>query len=191
MNEQISALADNEFAVEDAANLITAMQRSGSAAEAWEHCHLIGDVMRGADVLSPKFKQSLMDKIDLEPTVLSPNAAETHQNKIHQNEPQQLLKSANAKLPIAWSIAASFAAVIVVGWMVLQLQVPSDASSTMVAQSSASSVFASPIIASAESMAQAAVGVADASVPEEYLLAHQASAPTASSYYIQSASYSK
>lgn len=160
MNEQISALLDDEIAVEDAAHLISAVQSNRQAAEAWSQYHLIGDAMRGTVMFSTDFKQNLMQKIDLEATVLSPNAALTN---VSSDVKQHIL--AKSKLPVAWSIAASFAAVMVVGWMVMHQQTQSSNELTPV------------------EVAQ--------SIPAEYLMAHQASAPSPSSYYIQSVNYAE
>lgn len=84
MNEQISALIDDEIALEDAAHLMAALQANSGAAQAWSHYHLIGDAMRGTEALSPNFKHNLMQKIELEPTVLSPNAAQFNQNDVEK-----------------------------------------------------------------------------------------------------------
>lgn len=156
MNEQISALTDEEIAIEDAAHLITAVQSSRQAADAWSQYHLIGDAMRGAASFSPDFKQNLMQKIELEATVLSPNATLDSRNYELKQK---------GKVPATWSISASFAAVIVVGWVVMHQQTQSgnELAPVEVAQS----------------------------IPAEYLTAHQASVPSASSYYIQSVSYSE
>ncbi|MDP1596795.1 MAG: sigma-E factor negative regulatory protein [Methylotenera sp.] len=162
MTEQISALMDDELAIEDAAHIFTSMQSNQPAADAWRQYHLIGDVMRGGATLSPYFKQNLMQKLELEPTVLSPNAIQAKVSKVDQ------LKN---KLPATWSIAASFAAVMVVGWMAMQVQTQPNNELAPVA------------VAEIEPVDQA--------IPVEYLIAHQASAPSASSYYIQSASYSE
>jgi sigma-E factor negative regulatory protein RseA len=70
-----------------------------------------------------------------------------------------------AKTSAAWSIAASVAAVMFVGWVVLQQQVHNN-------------VNAAP--------AQIAQNVAS-----EYVLAHQSMAPSSTAYYIQPASYSE
>jgi sigma-E factor negative regulatory protein RseA len=160
MNEQISALIDDEIAVDDAGHLITAVQSNKQAAEAWGQYHLIGDAMRGASVFNPDFKQNLMHKIDSEATVLSPNAALA--NRVAEPKQQTGVKG---KIATGWSIAASFAAVMVVGWMVMHQQTQSgnELAPVEVAQS----------------------------IPAEYLTAHQASAPSASSYYIQSVSYAE
>lgn len=186
MTEQISALADDEIALEDADHLMASMQPNSHAAEAWSQYHLIGDVMRGANTLSPKFKQNLMAKLDLEPTVLSPNAALVNEAKAFDDS-DQLSQARNnmqgieakSKLPVTWSIAASFAAVMVVGWVVLQTQVSNQAAPIMVAQVSLPQETPTLPVANEQD------------IPDEYLMAHQASAPSASSYYIQSASYTE
>jgi sigma-E factor negative regulatory protein RseA len=81
--------------------------------------------------------------------------------------------------PVVWPVAASFAAVMVVGWMVLQNQVGNQAAPTMVAQ------------AAPPQEAVTLPAASEQGVPAEYLMAHQASAPSVSSYYIQSASYTE
>lgn len=161
MNEQISALLDDEIAVEDAAHIITATQLSKQAAEAWSQYHLIGDAMRGNAVLSRQFKQNLMQKIEMEATVLSPNAALV--NRVAEVKHR-------SKISATWSIAASFAAVMMVGWLVLHQQAQNGRE-------------LAPIeVAQAVSTKESAI---DQGIPAEYLSAHQASAPSASSYYIQ------
>ncbi len=165
MNEQISALLDDEIALEDAAHIINAVLKNKDAAQAWSQYHLIGDAMRGNAVLSQQFKQNLMQKIKIEPTVLSPNTALADQIS-H-------VKHAN-KLPASWAIAASFAAVMVVGFMLLNQQTHSG------------NEFVAREVAQADVSKDVA---ADEGIPAEYLNAHQASAPSASAYYIQTVSY--
>jgi sigma-E factor negative regulatory protein RseA len=159
MNEQISALIDDEIAVHDAAHLITSVQSNKQANEAWSHYHLIGDAMRGSTIFSPEFKHNLMRKLDTEATVLSPNAA-LAADKIVNSRP-----TLRNQIPTSWSIAASCAAVMVVGWMAInqQTQTGNELAPVEVAQT----------------------------IPAEYLMAHQSSVPTASTYYIQSVNYSE
>jgi sigma-E factor negative regulatory protein RseA len=178
MTEQISALADDEVALEEAEHLMASMHSNSPAAEVWSQYHLIGDVMRGATALHPNFKQNLMAKIELEPTVLSPNAALINQSSVFQKTGET-----NIKMPVAWSIAASFAAVMVVGWIVLQTQVTNNFAPIEVAQVVTTPATSSLLVSTEQA--------AEHAIPAEYLMAHQASAPTASSYYIQSASYSE
>lgn len=166
MSEQISALMDDEIAVEDAAHLIASMQSSRLAAESWSSYHLIGDAMRGDSVLSKNFKQDLMSKLDQEPTVLAPKSA--LELTLGNVEKVAELKE---KLPVKWSIAASLAAVMAVSWMAMQQIQPANEIARME-------------VAKAEIVEQAVI-------PAEYLAAHQFSAPSASSYYIQSVSYAE
>jgi sigma-E factor negative regulatory protein RseA len=118
--------------------------------------------MRGEALFNKDFKQNLMQMIELEPTVLAPQAAQYNSQKFAE------LKD---KLPVKWSIAASFAAVMVVGWMALQQQVQPETGAPM--------------------MEMAELEVVEQSIPNEYLTAHQASAPSTSSYYIQSVNYAE
>jgi len=161
MSEQISALMDGEIAVEDAGHLMSSLQSSRQTAEAWSQYHLIGDAMRGNRMLSKDFKHNLMHKIDMEPTVLAPKSLQVNAEKVAE------IKD---RLPARWAIAASFAAVMAVGWMAMQQVQPGSALPTI-------------------EMAKA--DVAEQTIPNEYMAAHQSSAPSASSYYIQSVSYTE
>lgn len=77
----------------------------------------------------------------------------------------QKAKKRRVKTPVFWSVAASAAAVMFVGMMVFELQL-------------------------GESEELTPVEIAQ-SLPIEYLQAHQSLAPSGSSYYIQSASYTE
>lgn len=163
MSEQISALMDDEIAIEDAEHLISSIHTSRQASQTWHQYHLIGDAMRGDVALGASFKQKLMQKIEQEPTVLAPSASKVASRK----KTTEVLKD---KLPASWSIAASVAAVMVVGWLTLQQQTqPNPAAALEVAQ----------------------VTTTNESIPNEYLMAHQSLAPSTSSYYIQPVNYSE
>jgi sigma-E factor negative regulatory protein RseA len=101
------------------------------------------------------FTEQVMQVLDSEPTVLSFNKNEV--SKVTQ------LKRKLAKTSKFWSIAASVAAVMFVGLMLLQqhLSQPETMAPVEIAQN----------------------------LPVEYLEAHQAAAPSSSSYYIQTASF--
>ena len=148
MKDQISALMDDELDLDDSAHLFTALKNDEELCHCWFSYHLIGDAMRGTSIFKPDFSQRLMQKLETEPTVLAPH------NK------RKLLQR-----PALWSAAASVAAVMFVGWMVLQQQSHSgaDLSAPQIAQN----------------------------VPSEYLLAHQALSPSSSAYYIQPAAYTE
>lgn len=162
MSEQISALMDDEIELEDALHVVASLQSSRHNAEAWSCYHLIGDAMRGNALLGADFKHNLMLKIEQEPTVLAPNAIQTNGEKV---------AGFKDKLPATWSIAASFAAVMVVGWMAMHQQVQSD------------NVMPAMEVAQVDTVEQA--------IPSEYLMAHRSSVPSTSSYYIQTVNYAQ
>jgi sigma-E factor negative regulatory protein RseA len=93
-----------------------------------------------------------MHKLEAEPTVLSP---------------RKTIKS--SRISPAWSVAASVAAVMFVGWMVMQQQVQNN---------------------SGLSTVEVAKADIEKNIPTEYLLAHQSYAPS-NSAYIQPAAYSE
>lgn len=150
MKEQISALMDDELSPDGLEYLFTAVKSDNQIGECWTTYHLIGDVMRGNPLCSPDFKKRLMQKLEAEPVVLAPRNIRRERK------------------PMLWSVAASAAAVLFVGWVVLQQQVPGD--------------NATPAVAVAQN---------SPNIPSEYLYAHQAVAPSSSSYFIQPAAYSE
>lgn len=97
----------------------------------------------------------------MEPTVLAPKSLQVNAEKSSE---------VKDRLPARWAIAASFAAVMAVGWMAMQQVQPGSAVPAIE-------------MAKAEAVEQA--------IPNEYMAAHQSSAPSASSYYIQSVSYTE
>ena len=199
MNEQLSALMDDEIAVEDAAHIVTMLHAQKAAAEAWQQYHLIGDAMRGNSLLSADFKMNLMKKLDAEPTVLAPNATKA-----------KLMSETKTALPAKWSMAASFAAVLVVGYMAMQSFTAADSAApfevatvnsfdlnNVVTPVNLATTVSADIAKTDTSILEAKVAentVAQdnvQSIPAEYLMAHQASAPSASAYYMQTVSFSE
>lgn len=184
MNEHISALIDNEIELDDANYAINSLYSNQQAIEAWANYHLIGDMMRGENQISVSFKQRLMEKIDQEPTVLSPNAS------IKQAVKAQTNQVSHKKTPAIWAIAASLAGVIAVSWTVLQTQVPNQTNNLQFAAQS-NPIKPAQIAQTETQTTLIEANMVESTIPNEYLMAHQASAPTANAYYIQAASYSK
>lgn len=153
MKEQISALMDDELSLDGNEYLFTAVKSDDELGECWATYHLIGDVMRGNPLTHSDFTQRVMQKIAAEPAVLAPRNIQRERR------------------PHMWSMAASAAAVMFVGWMVLQ-QTPGDSSAPV-------------------EIAQAQPIPASQGIPSEYLYAHQSVAPSSSSYFIQPAAYSE
>lgn len=153
MKDQISALVDDEISLHDAEYLYTALKAEGESRECWMTYHLIGDAMRGSPIFKSDMRSRIMQQLDHEPAVLAPRANVTAAVQVAK------------KSPVLWSVAASVAAVMFVGMIVLQ-QPPQTANELM------------PI-----EIAQ--------SIPAEYLQAHQSLAPSSSAYYIQSAAFTE
>ena len=156
MKDQLSALMDGEFDTESSEYLITSVKSGGELKSCWTHYHLIGDAMRGEVHMSRDFSYRVMNALDAEPTLLAVYG---------QNQAQISSKQSSYNTPKFWSVAASVAAVMFVGVMVLQQQINQ------------------PEVLAPVEIAQ--------SVPTEYLQAHQAAAPSNAAYYIQTANYTE
>ena len=104
MKEQISALMDDDLALEDAEYLMTALKANGEAAKSWATYHLIGDVIRGNKILRHDMTASILQEIAKQPTVLAPKS------RLAKNK------------QVVWSVAASVAAVFFVGLVLLHQQ---------------------------------------------------------------------
>jgi len=140
--EEISLLMDGELDAERAEQACQGF-RVAAAVETWLSYHVIGDCLRGDGTATRTIAARFWARLAAEPTVLAPP----------RRQP--------TPAAIAWAIAASVAAVGVVGWVAL---------TTM------------PLPPSAIATAQraAAVRAADVRRPvvNEYLLAHQEYSPT-------------
>jgi sigma-E factor negative regulatory protein RseA len=163
MKDQLSALIDGEFEVESSEHLITSAKSGGELKSCWVHYHLIGDTLRGETHMSHDFSHRVMSAIENEPTVLVPNLSTDA--SASTGAASRASSIANFKPSKLWSVAASVAAVMFVGVMVLQQQLnaPEQLAPLEIAQS----------------------------VPTEYLQAHQAAAPSGAAYYIQTASFTE
>jgi sigma-E factor negative regulatory protein RseA len=115
MKNQLSALIDGEFDIEESEHIFTALKVDGEMKEAWRHYHLIGDAMRGSlEGISGDVSAKIMRSLDAEPTVLAVN------RQVQTATP--ITKKQSNRTPMIWSIAASVAAVMFVGLMVFELQ---------------------------------------------------------------------
>jgi sigma-E factor negative regulatory protein RseA len=140
--EEVSSFMDGELDAERGARICGALRESVPLAT-WERYHAIGDLMRGCGNLSPGFHERFAATLGAEPTVLAP------------------ARMRPAPVTVAWALAASVAAVGVVGWVAL-------------------TTMPVPPAAVATAPQAAAVRPADVHRPvvNEYLLAHQEYSPT-------------
>jgi sigma-E factor negative regulatory protein RseA len=186
MKNQLSALIDGELDIESSEHLITSAKSGGELKTTWASYHLIGDAMRGdlwrgdigPDVgsLHHDFTSRVMAALEADPTVLMPKVALDDAQNAGNVTPITLKKSVY-KPSGFWSVAASFAAVMFVGVMVLQQQFSKPAPVIIVKAEQPAKVEALAPIEIAQS------------VPTEYLQAHHAAAPTSAAYYIQDANF--
>jgi sigma-E factor negative regulatory protein RseA len=147
MNEHISRLMDGELDDVEFERLCAEL-KADDALQTWVCYHVIGDHLRGAQVTTPGFARRFAANLASEPTVLAPAA----------------LRSTRQSAPatFAWAVAATLAAVTVVGWTAFSMV---DAPPTAVAKAREASTV------------RAAQVKPPGDVPAEYLVAHQEYAP--------------
>jgi sigma-E factor negative regulatory protein RseA len=153
MNERISQLMDGELEADEARHAIDALARDDEAQATWRRYHLIGDAMRDTPLLSAGFAARLGEKLALEPTIMAPNRL--------RPEPRRWL-------PMPAAVAASLAALALVGWLAFAPQAPVQ-----------------PQVAQVAVPAQAPTPAKPKNVPlplatPDYLLAHQGFSPRVS-----------
>ena len=154
MKERISQLMDGELDDKSAAELIATFARDAEAANAWRTYHLIGDTLRGTAPLSEDFTARVAWKLADQPSVLAPGRI--------RPEPRRWFTAS--------AMAASFAAVALVGWLAFAPQ--REVAPVPVAQAPA--VETKPVIVPLPSGAN------------DYLLAHQGFSPRV---YLQGVAY--
>jgi sigma-E factor negative regulatory protein RseA len=140
--EEVSQLMDGELEAERLEHACHGL-REASAMQTWVCYHVIGDALRGCGGLSPGFAERFSTRFSTEPTLMAPP----------RRHP--------APAAVAWALAASVAAVCVVGWVAL-------------------TTMSLPPAAVATAREATAVRAADARRPvvNEYVLAHQEYSPT-------------
>jgi sigma-E factor negative regulatory protein RseA len=150
MKDRISQLMDGELDDRSADDTIKACGQGAEALETWRMYHLISDAMRDSRVLSAGFSLRVAQRLEAEPTVLAP----------------QPRSRAESRTWFAASVAASFAAIGLVGWLAFapqQVDAPAP-------------VAQAPVMKPQE--AQAMVPLPSAT--NDYLLAHQGFSPRVS-----------
>lgn len=151
MREQVSAFMDNELTLEDAPHLVLALQSNADLAEAWSTYHLIGDALRNEGMLHRNLKASVLTQL--------------HHDSIVVLAPAASASKRTVKPSVTWSVAASVAAVMFVGWMALRHNQIDQGFNMQMAHNNNS-----------------ASSVALTEVPAEYLQAHQSLAGNYANY---------
>ncbi len=162
MNENISRLMDGEVDPAEFERLCAEM-KAPEALRTWVCYHVIGDQLRGAHGVAPRFATRFCAALAAEPTVVAPHLA----TKSATHLPPHLAQSAHGRAgqvaTLAWAVAATLAAVTVVGWTAFSMV---DAPPTAMAKArEATTVRAAQIKPPAD-------------IPADYLLAHQEYSPS-------------
>ncbi len=73
LNEQVSALLDNELSDSELASVLTELNHKHDLRQTWDRYHLIGDVMRGEPVQlgSTEISDRVRHLVDSEPAIIS------------------------------------------------------------------------------------------------------------------------
>ncbi len=147
MREQISRLMDGDLDGAEAEAALRDVKR-GEGFEHWTCYHIVGDVLRRNGALpAPGFAARFAARLDAEPTVLAPHPVQSSQP---------------SRLPLAWAVAATIAAVVVVSSVAVSMLDPKP---TALATAVQANVAGKP-----QPTLQA--------VSPDYLIAHQEYSPT-------------
>jgi len=147
MNEHISRLMDGELDDVEFERLGAELQ-TDTALQTWACYHVIGDHLRGTHGVAPGFSRRFAATLAAEPTVLAPAPRRSSRQ--------------SAPATFAWAVAATLAAVTVVGWTAFSMV-------DMPPQAIAKAREASTV--------RAAQVKPPGDVPSEYLVAHQEYSP--------------
>src|SRR5687768_13985555 len=116
MNENISALMDGELNAHDASILINQLSNTDGLREHWAAYHLIGDAMKQAELAPFDVTRRVSARLAMEPPLQAmPSPVFAQQGARKQRH-----------RPVAFAAAASIAAMVVGGWMSLQMSQSSD-----------------------------------------------------------------
>lgn len=143
MPDSISRLMDGEIDNTEF-EVVCGQLRRPEAIATWVCYHVIGDTLRGGPSPTPGFASRFAERLASEPTVIAPHA-----------QPAR-------PVPLAWAVAASVAAISVVGWVAYATL---DTSPTAIAKAR-------------EAATIRAAQVRPPAVPADYLLAHREYSPT-------------
>lgn len=142
MNERISRLMDGELEGAEAEAAYRELKQPDGV-ETWVCYHVVGDALRRTGGSMPGFSERFAARLGAEPTVIAPHARQTH------------------RLPFVWAVAATAAAVMVVGWVAVSTLDPQPTAMANAREAAT--------VRGAQAKAQP--------VSPDYLLAHQEYSP--------------
>lgn len=151
----ISALMDGELEAAALEDALSALREEGEALAAWRTYHLIGDALQGRSLLASRCVARVARRLAGEPTLLGPLPANIR-------APQR------ARWFVPSALAASVAAVALVGWMALAPRPVDGPDTTRVVVAPAPTPKPKPVVLVRQPLTAAA---------RDYLIAHQAYSP--------------
>jgi sigma-E factor negative regulatory protein RseA len=151
MKSRISALMDGELDAGELDESLRALRDEGEAREAWRTYHLISDVLEGRAMVSTDCRRRVAARLAGEPALVA-------------RVPGPVAAPARGRWFVPSALAASLAAVALVGWMAFAPQPEHDAPLAPLAQNRA------PV-------AQEPARVPLTAATQDYLYAHQAFSP--------------
>lgn len=149
MKSKISALMDSELDARELHEPLSALGEDGDARETWRTYHLISDALRGGAILSANCAPRVAQRLAQEPALIAPL-------------PSAIRPPERARWFVPSALAASVAAVALVGWVALAPQQGAGPASAPLARAERAKEPAQLPLTSAA---------------QDYLIAHQAFSP--------------
>ena len=156
VKSDISALMDGELEAAAFEGTLSALREEGDALAAWRTYHLIGDALQGRAFLDRTCSARVAARLATEPVLIGPL-------------PAQVAAAQRPKWFVPSALAASVAAVALVGWMALAPRAPEAPGMTLAGAPASTAVpKPKPVTLVRQPLTAAA---------HDYLIAHQAYSP--------------
>jgi sigma-E factor negative regulatory protein RseA len=169
MQEKISALMDGELDADDASAVIEQFRNTEELRERWVAYHLISDALGQSEIKPLDITRRVNARLMAEPTVSTVSSA-------------TLLHPAPKRRPTAYAAAASIAAAMVGGWIILQTTQESDLLRQNLADNrtspSTSATTVAPVATYPVIPAKASIAASESAQINDYLLAHRQFSPS-------------
>lgn len=162
MKAKISALMDGELDAHELDEPMGALGKDAEALEAWRTYHLISDALQGRAMLANDCLRRVVARLAQEPTLIGPL-------------PTEVARPERSRWFVPSALAASVAAVALVGWMAFAPPQGAGPLSAPVATAPASPAPAA--VAVAQRPPEAPVRLPMTAATRDYLIAHQAVSP--------------
>ena len=158
MKTKISALMDGELDAQELNEPLSALAKDAEALETWRTYHLISDALQGRALLANDCRRRVVARLADEPILIGPL-------------PSDVARPQRARWFVPSALAASMAAVALVGWMAFA---PQQKAGPLLAPLATAP---QPAQVAARAASQAPVRLPMTAATRDYLIAHQALSP--------------